>query len=329
MPHELSEYQNEAGETQHEMAYAGEKPWHGLGVEVPGLMSVDEALTASHTDWAVEKVPCLSSYDMSPIEGKYATIRKDTGKPLGVVGEVYQPLQNRDAFRFMDTILGSGQAQIETVGALRGGKTVWAMAKMPESFEAVEGDEVKPYLLISNTHDGTKPAIVQFTTIRVVCNNTLTVAIHNGKKNSIRLKHTTTIDDRLEIAALTMSGAIAHFEEMREVVKQMARTSVSRVEVGAFMDAMFPQRFRKRRGSDQIVSIENKDRTKVTELIETGLGSDIPGVRGTLWGTYNAYTEWLDHHARTVGGTERFDRTQFGGGVQMRQKAFNTLVGMM
>ncbi|MCQ6468434.1 DUF932 domain-containing protein, partial [Vibrio parahaemolyticus] len=86
-------------------------------------------LVASHTDWEVEKVQALSSYDLQPIEGKFATVRKDTGAPLGVVGNVYQPLQNKEAFSFLDTILGQGQAQIETVGALKGGKVVWAMAK--------------------------------------------------------------------------------------------------------------------------------------------------------------------------------------------------------
>jgi phage/plasmid-like protein (TIGR03299 family) len=138
-----------------EMAYAGpDKPWHGLGVQVPWLMTTEEALLAANLDWQVTKIPLLSSYDLSNVEGHYLTIRSDTMAQLGVVGSRYQPVSNREAFEFFDIALGPGQGQIDTAGALGHGERVWMMAKMPDTMEVVPGDPVERYLLVSTSHDG-------------------------------------------------------------------------------------------------------------------------------------------------------------------------------
>ncbi len=143
MAHQLSIQNGKA-----EMAYAGEKPWHQLGTQVPGLMKTEKALRLAHLDWNVTKVPVLSSLDLATVPNQFAVIRTDTNHPLGVVGRRYVPINNADAFGFFHIALGEGQGQIETAGALNEGKRVWCMAKMPDVFEPLAGDPVERYLLV-------------------------------------------------------------------------------------------------------------------------------------------------------------------------------------
>jgi phage/plasmid-like protein (TIGR03299 family) len=304
-----------------EMAYAGSKPWHHLGTQVPGLMTTSEALQAAHLDWEVEKVPVLSSKDLTVVPDYFTVIRKDNNLPLGVVGRRYEPISNAGAFRFFDVALGEGQGQIDTIGALGKGERVWCMAKMPESFEPLPGDPVDRYLLCWNSHDGSKAMEVLFTNIRVVCNNTLTAALR-GASNKVSIKHTSNWEQRMEVAHQMLFQSVRYWEEMKSVSRHLARTSISRVEVGAFLDAMFPERFDKRR--DRMVRPDG--RGQVLRLMEEGRGADIPGVQGTKWGLYNAFTEFVDHEKVTRKGQDSWARSAFGSGQELRSKALGLLV---
>ena len=302
MAHELST--NQQG--QIEMAYAGERPWHKLGTQVPGLMTTHEALLASHLDWEVEKVPVLSSEDLTVVPDHFTVIRKDTNQPLGIVGNRYEPINNREAFSFFDAALGESQGQIETIGALGQGERVWCMAKMPEVHEVLPGDPVERYLLCWTSHDGSKSMEVMFTNVRVVCNNTLTAAI-KGAVTKVSMKHTKNWEQKLEMAHKMLHKSSAYWEKMKEVSQHLARTSISRIEVGTFLDAMFPDRINQK---NEV--IKNDSRDQVLRLMEEGRGTDIPGVQGTKWGLYNAYTEYLDHEKKTRKGQNRWERSVFG-----------------
>jgi phage/plasmid-like protein (TIGR03299 family) len=314
-----------------EMAYAGARPWHGLGVQVPGLMKTEEALTAARLDWSVEKVPALSSFDMTPIPGAHAVLRTDTHRPLGVVGDRYTVIPNKDAFAFFDGVLGEGQGQIETAAALGHGERVFMMARLPETVEVVKGDAMESFLLVSTSHDGSSNTEVLFTNVRVVCQNTLTAALR-GAKNVHKVRHTTNWKDRMAEAQKTLVEARSYWGEIRAAAQHLAATSVTRVEVGAFLEAMFPKKEdAKRTGAN------DNARARVAELMETGRGTNIPGVKGTAWGLLNAYTEWLQYD-RTVKGlsdgsdaqrdAKRWENIAFGPFQNDMQKAMDTLLAV-
>ena len=318
MAHQLS---NESGKV--EMAYAGEKPWHRLGMQVPGLMTTKEALQASHLDWIVSKISVLSSYDLQPVKDAFTVIRDDTKRPLGIVGKRYEPIQNQEAFSFFDMVLGEGQGQIDTIGALGNGERVWCLAKMPEVEEVLPGDPVERYLLVWNSHDGSKGLEVMFTNIRVVCNNTLTAALRDSA-SKVSIRHTSNWRDKAQQAHLLLNQSRKYWEDMKEINQYLAKTSVSRVEVGAFLENMFPT---KETDSDRSKRSIQEQKVKVLELAEVGRGADIPGVRGSAWGLWNAYTEFLDYERPIRGGKERWERTTFDTTTaSLRANALNALI---
>jgi phage/plasmid-like protein (TIGR03299 family) len=302
------------------MAYAGAKPWHKLGTQVPNLMTTQEALLASHLDWDVEKVPVLSSKDLSVVPNSYTVVRKDTDQPLGIVGNRYEPISNREAFSFFDAALGKDQGQIDTIGALGQGERVWCMAKMPEVHEVLPNDPVERYLLCWTSHDGSKSMEVMFTNIRVVCNNTLTAAIR-GAKTKVSMKHTKNWEHKLKMAHNMLHESSLYWDKMKKVSTHLAQTSISRIEVGAFLDAMFPDRLNQK--NELVV---NEGRHQVVRLMDEGRGSDIKGVRGTKWGLYNAYTEYLDHEQKIRKGQNRWERSVFGVMESKRDKAVDLLL---
>ena len=326
MSHEIS-----TSEGVVEMAWTGKRPWHGLGVQVPGTMTTNEALRAGHLEWGVEKVAALSSFDMSVIPDTFVTLRTDTHAPLGVVGKDYTCISNAEAFAFFDGVLGESQGQIETCAALHGGKKTFMLAKMPEISEIVPGDRLEQYLLVHTSHDGTTNTEVLFTSVRVVCANTLAASLR-GQTNRIKVRHTTNCKDRLTQATAVLAQSRSYMGKMKEAAQHLAKTSVTRVEVGAFLDAMFPvKEDAKRVGSNET------SREKVLQLMETGKGQDIPGVGGTAWALLNGYTQWAQYD-RTVNGmsdatdgqrnARRWEKITFGSGGMDMQKAMDTVLAI-
>jgi phage/plasmid-like protein (TIGR03299 family) len=225
MPHNISNHSNRA-----ELAYTGKDPWHGLGTKVPGLMTTKEALTASGTDWQVEKVPVLSSYDMTVIPNHHTIIRKDTNYPLGIVGERYTPISNSEALSFFDDVLGEGAGAIEVCGALGNGEKIFALARFPEKFEVVSNDEVHTFMLVSTSHDGSSCVEILYTPVRVVCQNTLTTAL-KGKGNRYRVRHTASYKQNITQAKNILNDSKEYWEKLKEASIYMSKTSVRRKEV--------------------------------------------------------------------------------------------------
>lgn len=326
MSHEIS-----VSEGVVEMAYAGARPWHGLGVAVPGLMTTNEALRAGHLEWGVEKVPALSSFDMSVIPDTFVTLRTDTHAPLGVVGKDYTCISNAEAFAFFDGVLGDSQGQIETVAALHGGKKTFMLCRLPQIDEIIPGDRLEQFLLVHTSHDGSSNTEVLFTNIRTVCQNTLSAALR-GQPNRIKVRHTTNCKDRLAQATAVLAQSRSYMGKMKEAAQHLAKTSVTRVEVGAFLDAMFPVKEDAKR-----VGANETSRERILQLMETGRGTDIPGVRGTLWGLLNSFTEWSQYD-RTVNGlkdatdgarnAKRWEKNTLGSGGTDMQKAMDTVLAM-
>ena len=300
-----------------EFAYAksDQKPWHGLGTEVPGLMTTNEALKFGGVDWTVSKKPVYDHTDLKPIDGYNSLTRDDTNEILSVVGNRYALVQNHEAFEFFDHVLHENQARIDTVGSIRNGKNVFMMAKLPDQAEIVRGDVVNRYLLVTNPFDGKSAINVCTTQVRVVCSNTLTYAM-NRCSNHFKIRHSNNWKFQMKEAQEAIRASNEYWEELTKVCKEFAATDVSRVEVGDFLEKLFPST------SENIAHIP-KPRIEVLKRFESGIGSDIPGVKGTKWGLINAVTEYLDHER---GRGNSWESSLFGNGATIRNKAMSLLM---
>lgn len=179
------------------MFYAGrEKPWHGLGTQVEEAPTSADALRLAGLDWTVQRKP-IQVCGGRKVDNFFANVRSSDGAVLGVVSDRYQVVQNAEAFAFTDALIGGeGQVHYETAGSLMGGRKIWLLAKLPDT--EIVGDKTEPYLCFSNTHDGSGAIRVCMTPIRVVCNNTLNIAL-NGAKRAWSVRHTGDIQAKPEI----------------------------------------------------------------------------------------------------------------------------------
>ena len=164
------------------MFYTREKPWHGLGTRVEEAPSSSEALQLAGLDWTVTQEPIYTE-TKEVISGYKANVRDSDRKVLGVVTDRYKIVQNHEAFAFTDALLGAG-VRYETAGALQEGKRVWLLARLPREY-IISGERISPYLVFSNTHDGSGAVKVALTPVRVVCNNTLNLALDQEAENTL------------------------------------------------------------------------------------------------------------------------------------------------
>jgi phage/plasmid-like protein (TIGR03299 family) len=315
------------------MMYCGEVPWHGLGVKVDHLATSAEALEAAKLAWRVSKQPMQLENGRAVPDHK-AVVRDDIGAVLGVVGRQYTPLQNVDAFAFADLLLPGAEGRYETAGSLMGGRRVWMLAKLGEA-DIVPGDPVTDYLLLSNSHDGTSSFRVLQTSVRVVCNNTLTMALGARTEHAIAFKHTAgaIAQTRLEDAqaALGLVDNMTRF--FHEVDRELTRHRFTRDFGELFLDEMVPVPSGVA-GTDRGVTIAQKKRAALLDLVETGKGNDLPEVRGSLYALKNACTDYTDHYAR-VRNTDvrdsretRMNMAVFGSGAAWKVKAVGTICRM-
>ena len=181
-----------------QMAYAGDKPWHGLGVEVHNDLTPGQIMAKAGLDWEVEKVNSYIDVEGKKVlTGQQSLVRKSDNKILTNVGGDWNPVQNADAFEFFSEYVLAGDMEMNTAGSLKGGRNVFALAKVKESFDILGSDQVDSYLLFSNPHEYGKAVDVRFTPIRVVCNNTLTFSLQSKSKNFVKVGHRSKFDPDL------------------------------------------------------------------------------------------------------------------------------------
>ena len=329
MAHELSFTINGKAE----MMYVGEKPWHGLGTELPQLATAQEAIEAANLGWNVVQTavysPELPIMDSDgkllrtlpgvEVPRKMINRRDDTGAPLGIVGDGYKILQNVDAFRFFDAFTQDPHGpKYETAGALYGGAKIWALCKLPETFEVVKGDLIEPYILLCNSHDGSMAIRVMETPIRVVCNNTLQMAVR-GKNRKIHIRHSGDVFGKVKDVQETLGLVRQQFEETIEVYGLLAKKEPTKEEVTEVLSRLFP---------DTKTDRAKIQRERVQALAEGGTGNDQKGVRGTAWGLYNGITELEDHiNGRGSDNQDaRVNSIWFGSGAERKEKALATIL---
>lgn len=303
------------------IAYAGETPWHRLGQKIADAFDAQTALREGGLDFSVEKIG-LQTTDGDAVPNRFALRRMDTRHVLGVVTDFYKPLQNREAFSFFDGIFGKGRARYEVAGVLGHGEKVWLLAKLPGDFIVGRQDLVGKWLLLTNGHDTNEPVRAKFTPIRVVCQNTLNAAL-SGTASEVRVQHIGNVPAKLEIAGKVLKGAGLYFDEMQEtfnafLARKLKADEFKRYVVKVLSDGETTK-------AEDLSKPAQNNLTKIEGLAETGHGSDIKGVKGTLWGAYNALTEFVDHD-RT---DKELGYLVNGRGAALKQQAFTMAVDLM
>lgn len=219
------------------MFYVGrERPWHGLGTSVEEAPDSREALVMAGLDWDVTQKDVFTQ-DGIRVAGYKANVREQDGKILGVVTNRYKVVQNRDAFAFTDELLEDG-VKYETAGSLQGGRKIWILAKLPDKY-IIQGEQIMPYLVFSNTHDGSGAIKVAMTPIRVVCNNTLNLAL-NSAKRVWSANHTGDIGVKMEDAKKTLFMAEEYMSELGKEFSTLSRKKVSDPAVEEYIDLLLP-----------------------------------------------------------------------------------------
>ena len=218
------------------MFYVRETPWHGLGTKVMEAPTSKEALSLSELDWKVEQEPIYTETG-NLISGFKANVRDTDQKILGVVTDRYKVIQNEEAFAFTDELLGEG-VRYETAGSLQGGRKVWLLAHMPHEY-IIAGERISPYLVFSNTHDGSGAIRVAITPIRVVCNNTLNLALNTAKRSWSTI-HTGDIKSKLEEAKNTLFMANTYMDELGKEFENLRKKKLTDKQVMEYIELLIP-----------------------------------------------------------------------------------------
>ena len=218
------------------MFYTREKPWHGLGVEIKAAPTSADALRLSGLDWTVKQEAIFTDTGKE-IAGYKANVRSTDRRVLGVVTDRYKVVQNTEAFAFTDELLGNG-VRYETAGSLQEGRRVWLLARLPREY-IISGERISPYLVFSNTHDGSGAVKVVVTPVRVVCNNTLNLALSTAKR-SWSMVHTGDIKGKIEEAKETLFFAEKYMDELGKEFEQLRDKKMTDAKVAEYIELLLP-----------------------------------------------------------------------------------------
>ena len=305
------------------MAYAGEVPWHGLGVKVPADLSPDQMLTQAGLDWAVEKKPAFVEIENKRIlTGWNALTRSSDNSILDIVSNDWNPVQNHDAFKFFNEYCVAGDMEMHTAGSLKNGQIVWALAKVKESFELFKGDQVDSYLLFTNPHKFGQAIDVRFTPIRVVCNNTLTLSLAADTKSVVKVNHRAVFDaEKVKEMLGIATHKLAKYKEMAQFLgsKQFKEESVK-----DYFKVIFPSLSDQSKPHARAANIDmSRAASKAMEVLYTQPGFKY--AEGTWWQPFNAVT-YLTDHVLGRSSDSRLASAWYGANKNLKIKALEEAV---
>lgn len=324
MAHELEIKNGEAS-----MFYYGDAPWHGLGVKLNEPATSKEAIVAAKLDWQVKKSPIYLN-DKKEIKNKFAIVRDDAEQDVfAIVGKDYTPLQNFEAFEFFDSIVGDNRAIYHTAGALFGGKVVWILAKLPGEIKIAEQDILHKYLLLSNSHDGTTAVKIKFTPVRVVCNNTLTLAFQD--KNFQSVWHQRDIKNKLKGISKLFGALESGYNKIEGNFNKFINMKLNDTTLDKYLLSVFPNpnssRNREQAAKQIIKSADNRNWSKF--FYENGTGNNIQGVRNTLWTAYNGVVEYIDYKKGRQSVDGKVNSIWLGEGAAIKERAYKEAVALV
>lgn len=307
------------------MAFVGEVPWHGLGKQVPPEVSSAEMIKAAGLDWRVAKRPAPGARLVDKRKEKYdryAIWRDPTGEEkgaalLGLVGASYTPVQNEAAFEFFEPFIDLRLARFETAGALGNGERIWVLAKLKGIIVVGADDVVDKYLLLSNSHDGKGAITIRFTPIRVVCRNTLTMALKDGN-SAIKVSHRPNVEKRLLAEeAKTLHKLIdVEFDRAQAIFHQLAQKRISEQIIQLYFGKLHP-----RESGSSTGKAEPERWQRIRTVLEDGRITP-SATRGTMWALYNAAVREEDYRVTREGDADRrLERVWFGAGASLKLRA--------
>ena len=308
------------------MAYAGETPWHQLGNELPARQPIDVWAQKAGMDWAICETPVRYMTEQAGSLGSIMSFdeqkvlyRSDTKAPLSVVSGRYQVVQPKAVLEFYRDLTEISGFELETAGVLKEGKKFWALARTGKETALKGNDLVKGYLLLATSCDGTLATTATPTTVRVVCNNTLTIAL-NGASSAIKVPHSTSFDAQQVKKQLGI--AVSQWDSFMYRMKTLSERKVKSHEaMNYFLKVLCL--------TDQHVDpaqglINERALKKVQAMYEgQGHGSELASASGTAWGLLNAVTEFVDHEKRARSQEYRLDSAWFGQGANLKQRALD------
>lgn len=283
------------------MFYVRKVPWHGLGICVQKAPSSKDALIIAGLDWEVQQKR-LETEDGIAVPGYCANVRSSDHKVLGVVSDRYSVVQNREAFAFTDELLGAG-VRYETAGSLMEGRRVWILAKLPNEY-IIKGDRISPYLVFSNSHDGSASIKVALTPIRVVCNNTLCMALSTAQR-SWSTKHTGDIKDRMEDVKETLFRAEEYMNSLGKEIEKLNTIKIPRKQAEEEVKKLLPI-------PDYATNLQEKNvESQRKDIIQRYLyAPDLKTLPENGYRLYNAVSDYANH-AKPLRETNTYQENLF------------------
>lgn len=292
----------------------GIRPWHGIGTVIEGTPTSDEAIRLAKLDWDVIQYPVVANGNI-PCDGYFANVRSDTNEALGIVKGRYKVLQNSEAFGFLDDVVGNGETEVryETAGSLFNGRRVFIVCRLPN--EKLVGDDVENYLFFTTTHDGSGSLMAGISNVRVVCNNTLQLAMRTASR-SWKCRHTESIQSKKEEAKHSLGMAVKYMGEAKQMAEWMARKLINEEQ---FFKTLFETSHMNQKHSEELV-------LTVHDLYHTK--DDLANFRGTAWGMYNAVADYVSNGEpiRKTKNAEQKKLEGFFDGYSLLTKAQNILL---
>jgi len=295
------------------MFYVRETPWHGLGVRVKEALNSEEALEVAGLNWRVVQKPiytadtvCSSgnvyTSDCQAIHNYKANVRDSDGQVLGVVSDRYKVVQNEEAFAFTDALLGEG-VRYETAGSLQSGRRVWMLAKLPEKY-IIAGERIEPFMVFSNSHDGSAAIKVCMTPVRVVCQNTLNLALNHARR-AWATKHTVNIQNRMHEARQTLGLAHKYMENLGREFDNLSRIKLSDSKVIEFINVLLPL-------ADEATEIQRKNVEQLRDDVKIRY-FEAPDLKVLGKNAYRFINAVSDHatHAKPLRETASFKENLF------------------
>jgi len=319
--------------------------WHKLGVKVEQAMTSEEAIKLAKLDFNVRKAPAYAKFDppininpdQAPCRGKlipdtYCTVREDLALPLGIVGKDYTIVQPIECFDWFDNVVGNKEAMFQTAGVLDNSKTVFVTAKLPVGITVLKDDLIEQYLLLSNSFDGSSSLIVKFTPIRVVCANTLAMAL-TSKANTVRLRHSKNVKEKLKMASTVLGIQREYKIAIEETLLRLAQIKLNEKEVldvtnKLILDDKELILLKSNNGNlTGVTEISTRKKNTLFELntaIDNAIGQD--KYRGSALWVYNGVTSYLQNVKTYPDAEKKMDSLLFGTGDKMANKALNMVL---
>jgi phage/plasmid-like protein (TIGR03299 family) len=315
------------------MAYVNETPWHGLGNRLVPHQPIEVWAQQAGMDWSIQEAPVsfinedtASTKTIHAFPEQKVLYRSDTKFPLSVVSSRYQTVQPREILEFYLDLTEIGGYELETAGVLKDGKKLWALARTGDSVTLKGNDVVNGYLLLATACDGTLATTAQFTSVRVVCNNTLHIALSEGT-GVVKVSHRSQFD--AQAVKQQLGVAVSSWDTFMYQMRMLADRKVSATQASKYIERVLEIDTPMKADSATIPNATRALKTIHTLFEGEGIGAGMASTSGTAWGLLNAVTQYVDHERKARSSDHRIDSAWFGPGAALKQKALDIAIEMI